>query len=65
MPRRKGKRLRFKSASPVLEFKRGKKRKTWTEDSMKAAMDAVREGVPVKRAALNHRVPRTTCRIVI
>ena len=27
---------------------------------MKAAMDAVREGVPVKRAALNHGVPRTT-----
>ena len=27
---------------------------------MKAAMDAVREGVPVKRVALNHGVPRTT-----
>ena len=36
------------------------KRKQWSEESMLAAMVAVRSGTSVKRAAIEHGVPRTT-----
>ena len=36
------------------------KRKQWTEESMIAAMEAVKSVISVSRAALEHNVPRTT-----
>ena len=59
MPRRK--RPRAKASPPaVLESRRAKKRKKWPNESMLAALEAVKNGCPVKRAAMEHNVPRTT-----
>ena len=60
MPRRRRKRLRSKSVPSVSESSSCKKRKQWSNEAMLAAMDAVKNGATVKRAALEHGVPRTT-----
>lgn len=54
-------RPRSKSAPPVLRspLKRGK-RKQWSNEAMLAALEAVKNGTSIKRAALQHGVPRTT-----
>ena len=54
------KRMRSNSALPVLQSP--KKRLKWTNESMIRAMDAVKQGSSVKRAAEQHGVPRTTLR---
>ena len=36
----------------VLESRRAKKRKKWPNESMLAALEAVKNGCPVKRAAM-------------
>lgn len=59
MPRRRPKRLRSKPAPAVLCASRSGKRKQWTSESMLAALGAIKRGVPVKRAALEHGVPRS------
>ena len=53
-------RIRSKSAPAVLRSPRRGKRKQWDEDAMLAALEAVRSGCSIKRAALEHGVPRTT-----
>ena len=55
------KRLRSKSAPAVLQssIKRGKQ-KQWSDEAMLAALEAVKNGSSIKRAALEHGVPRTT-----
>ena len=60
MPRRKKKRLRSKSAPAVLQTLKVTKRKQWSNDAMVAALEAVKNGIPIKRAALDHGVPRST-----
>ena len=59
--RKNRKRLRSKSAPAVLRspIKRGK-RKQWSDEAMIAALEAVKNGSSIKRAALEHGVPRTT-----
>ena len=52
------KRIRSNSAPPVLQSP--KKRLKWTNNSMIRAMDAVKQGSSVKRAAKQHGVSRTT-----
>ena len=64
MPKRKRSfrtRRRRLSAPAVLRSPtRPSKCKQWGEESMIAAISAVKSGVPVKRAAEEHGVPRTT-----
>ena len=66
MPKRKRSfrtRKRSSSAPAVLRSPaRPSKRKRWGEELMIAAISAVKSGVPVKRAAEEHGVPRTTLR---
>lgn len=50
-------RPRSKSALPVLNPKRTKQ---WTDQSMAAALEAVREGEPILCAAKMHGIPRST-----
>ena len=45
-------------APPIMESP--KKRIKWSNESMVAAMNAVSKGCSVNRAAIEHRVPRTT-----
>ena len=54
-------RPRPKSAPAVLQspLKRGN-RKQWSNEAMIAALEAVKQGTSIKRAALEHGVPRTT-----
>ena len=59
-PRGRQRRIRSKSAPAVLRSPRRGKRKQWDEDAMLAALEAVRSGCSIKRAALEHGVPRTT-----
>ena len=52
---------RLKSATPKLSNpKHTGKRKQWTEESMIAAMEAVKSVISVSRAALENNVPHTT-----
>ena len=61
MPRkRRRKRLRSKSAPPVLQTAFTCKRKQWSEESILAALESVRNGKSIQRSALQHGVPRTT-----
>lgn len=60
MPRRGRKRLRSKSAPPSIDSRRPKRRKNWSNEAMLAALEAVKSGTSVKRAAAEHGVPRTT-----
>ena len=63
MPRKKrsfSNRRRLHSAPPRLNPKRPPKRKKWHNDSMKAAIQAVKEGQSVSKAARDHGVPKTT-----
>ena len=61
MLRKRKRHLRSKSAPPKFgKPKHTGKRKQWTEESMIAAMEAVKSGISVSRAALEHNVPRTT-----
>ncbi len=55
-------RRRPRSAPPIMRSPvRPKKRKQWSEDSMKAAIKAVQDGLTsINRAADEHGVPRTT-----
>ena len=53
MPRR-GRQRRARSAPAALN---STKRKQWTEESMVAALQAVRDGERVNRAAVMHGVP--------
>ena len=50
------KRMRSNLAPPVLQSP--KKQLKWTNESMIRAMDAVKQGSSVKRAAEQHGVPR-------
>ena len=59
-PRGRQRRIRSKSAPAVLRSPRRGKRKQWDEDAMLAALEAVRSGCSIKRAALEHGVPRIT-----
>ncbi len=55
------KRLRSSSAPAVMRSpKKIVKRKQWSERSMLAALEAVKSGSSIKRAALQHGVPRST-----
>jgi hypothetical protein len=38
------------------------KRAIWSEEQLKAAMNAVDEGISVKRASEIHKIPRRTLR---
>ena len=51
-------RKRASSAPPVMESP--KKRLRWSNESMVATMNAVSKGCSINRAAVEHRVPRTT-----
>ena len=53
-------RIHSKSAPAILHSPRHGKHKQWAQESMLAALEAVRAGCSVKRAALEHGVPRTT-----
>ena len=53
-------RPRSKSAPAVLSSPHKKKRKQWSDESMLLAMEAVKNGTPIQRAAKLHGVPRTT-----
>ena len=56
-------RPRSKSAPAVLRSpQKIRKRKQWPEESMQKALDAVKSGVSVMRAAREHGVPRQTLR---
>ena len=48
------------SAPAVLKSPTKKKRKQWSNDSMLAAFEAVKKGLPVRKAATQFGVPRTT-----
>ena len=52
------------SAPPVMvtNVTKAKKRKLWSNESMCAAMKAVKNGMNVRRAAVEHGVPRMTLR---
>ena len=58
--KRRRKRLRSKSAPPVLQRADTCKRKQWSEEFMLAALESVRNGKSIQRSALQHGVPRTT-----
>ena len=66
MPRKRrafGARKRSSSAPASacrLSPKRPKRRKTWDEDSMQAALKAVKEGESISKAARDHGIPKTT-----
>ena len=65
MSKGKGKytrRKRSASAPAVLCNRKPSKRKCWAEDQMVAAMNAVKGGSHIKRAAEEHGVPVTTLR---
>lgn len=54
-------RPRSKSAPAVLQSpKRPKKRKLWSDESMVAALQAVKRGETVLRAAQTYSIPRST-----
>ena len=55
-------RKRSRSAPAILKSpsKRSARRKVWTDTQMKAAIDAVKSGGSINRAALDHGVPCTT-----
>lgn len=60
-PRGRPRRVRSKSSLPVVNTPPVRvKRKQWSNESMLAAMEAVKNGTSVSRAALEHGVPRTT-----
>ena len=48
------------SAPAVIQPKRAVKRKQWSNEAMLAALEAVKNGTPLKRAAIDHGVPRST-----
>ena len=55
------KRLRSRSAPAVLKTPtKPAKRKQWSNESMEAALEAVKKGLPVRKAATQFGVPRTT-----
>ena len=58
--RRKRGRPRSKSCPPVLSTPIKKTRKQWSDESMLAAIEAVKNGEPLLRAAVMFGVPRTT-----
>ncbi len=64
MPRRRksfSSRKRSKSAPPSLPGRRGsEKRKTWANEQMEGALEAVAKGQSVSKAARDHGVPKTT-----
>ena len=55
-------RKRSRSAPAILKSpsKRSARKKVWTDTQMKAAIDAVKSGGSINRAALDHGVPCTT-----
>ena len=54
------KRRRDKSTQRAPSPPPKKRRKQWTDEAMVAAMEAVRNGAAIKRAAVDHGVPRST-----
>ena len=60
--RRKKKRLRgrSKSAPAVISVAKSNKRKQWSNEPMIAALESVKNGCPVRRAAHEHGIPRST-----
>ena len=59
MPRKK-RRCRSRSAPAVLRTPTKKKRKQYSQESLSAALDAVKDGMPVRRACVSFGVPRST-----
>ncbi len=60
MPRKRRVRQRSQSAPAVLQPRQPSRRKQWTDEAMVAAMEAVKRGQSVLRAATMHGFPRTT-----
>ena len=66
MPSRTGqrriltKRKKSKPAQPIVAVHSPKKRKKWTKEQMVKAIEAVRLGSGINRAALDYGIPRTT-----
>ena len=58
------KRLRSSSAPAVLKSPTKKKRKQWSNESMLAALEAAKKGLPARKAAKQYGVPRSTLKIV-
>ena len=54
------KRLRSSSAPAVLKSPTKKKRKQWSNESMLAALEAAKKGLPARKAAKQYGVPRST-----
>jgi len=59
-PKKRSKSRRKCASSPLPMLESPKKRWKWSNESMEAAIKAVANGCGVKRAALEHSVPRTT-----
>ena len=63
MGRKRRGRPRSKSAPAVLHSpKKSRKCKQWSNESMVSALEAVKDGMPVKRVATVYGVPRSTLR---
>ena len=58
--KRPKKRPCLNSAPVVLKSPTKKKRKQWSNESMIASLEAVKNGLPVRKAAAQYGVPRTT-----
>ena len=51
---------RSSSAPAVLKSPTKKERKQWSNESMLAVLEAVKKGLPVRKAATQYGVPMTT-----
>ena len=66
MPRKRRSFARKRSRSAPADLRRStnrnrqQRRKNWLEESMKAALEAVKEGQSISQAARDHGVPKTT-----
>ena len=66
MPRKRRSFARKRSRSAPVDRRRStnrnrqKRRNNWLEESMKAALEAVKEGQSISQAARDHGVPKTT-----
>jgi len=60
VPKTRGRPRSISAPAVITDIRVKKKRKQWSEESMQAAMEAVKNGTPVFRAAREHDVPRQT-----
>ena len=67
MPSRSGQRRvltrrkkKARSVQPIVPIRSPKKRKKWTQEQMASAIEAVKSGSGINRAALNHGIPPTS-----